>query len=49
MTYERAHSQYIDFRNVDRLVRLRRMRGLTRLMDTALCIPGTRFRSARIQ
>lgn len=43
MTYERAHSQYTDFRNVDRLVRLRRMRGLARLMDTALRIPGTRF------
>lgn len=43
MTYERAHSQYTDFRNVDRLARLRRMRGLARLMDTALRIPGTGF------
>lgn len=43
MTYERTHSQSTDFRNVDRLVRLRRMRGLARLMDTALRIPGTRF------
>ncbi len=43
MTYERAHSQYTDFRDVDRLARLRRMRGLARLMDTALRIPGTRF------
>ena len=43
MTYERSHSQSTDFRNVDRLVRLRRMRGLARLMDTALRIPGTRF------
>ncbi|NLR97446.1 DUF4112 domain-containing protein [Rhizobium sp. P38BS-XIX] len=43
MTYERAHSQSTDFRNVDRLARLRRMRGLARLMDTALRIPGTRF------
>ena len=43
MTCERAHNQYTDFRNVDRLVPLRRMRGLVRLMDTALRIPGTRF------
>jgi hypothetical protein len=43
MTYERAHSRGTDFRNIDRLVRLRRMRGLARLMDTALRIPGTRF------
>jgi hypothetical protein len=43
MTYERTHSDYTDFRNMDRLVRLRRMRGLARLMDTALRIPGTRF------
>src|SRR4051812_30806613 len=43
MTYERAYSRYTDFRNMDRLVRLRRMRGLARLMDTALRIPGTRF------
>ncbi|NTJ63140.1 DUF4112 domain-containing protein [Agrobacterium rhizogenes] len=43
MTYERAHSQYTDFRNVDRLVHLRRMRVLARLMDTALRIPRTRF------
>ncbi|MFK0278399.1 DUF4112 domain-containing protein [Ensifer sp. NPDC090286] len=43
MTYERTHSDYTDFRNLDRLVRLRRMRGLARLMDTALRIPGTRF------
>ncbi|RAX41074.1 DUF4112 domain-containing protein [Rhizobium tropici] len=43
MTYERAHSQYTDFRNIDRLARLRRMRGLARLMDTALRIPGTGF------
>ena len=43
MTYERADSHYTDFRNMDRLVRLRRMRGLARLMDTALRIPGTRF------
>jgi len=28
---------------IDRLVRLRRIRGLARLMDTALRIPGTRF------
>ncbi|MBD9650145.1 DUF4112 domain-containing protein [Ensifer sp. ENS09] len=42
MTYERTHSDYTDFRNLDRLVRLRRMRGLARLMDTALRIPGTR-------
>lgn len=28
---------------MDRLARLRRMRGLARLMDTALRIPGTRF------
>lgn len=43
MTYERAYSRDTDFRNLDRLVRLRRMRGLARLMDTALRIPGTRF------
>jgi hypothetical protein len=43
MTYERTHSDYTDFRSMDRLVRLRRMRGLARLMDTALRIPGTRF------
>jgi hypothetical protein len=43
MTYERTRSQYTDFRNVDRLACLRRMRGLARLMDTALRIPGTRF------
>jgi hypothetical protein len=43
MTYERAHSQHTDFRNMDHLARLRRMRGLARLMDTALRIPGTRF------
>ncbi|WP_075293172.1 DUF4112 domain-containing protein [Pararhizobium arenae] len=43
MTYERAHRQYTDFRNVGRLARLRRIRGLARLMDTALRIPGTRF------
>lgn len=43
MTYERTDSHYTDFRNMDRLVRLRRMRGLARLMDTALRIPGTRF------
>ncbi|MGV1760885.1 DUF4112 domain-containing protein [Rhizobium sp. A22-96] len=43
MTYERAHSQYTDFRAMDRLARLRHMRGLARLMDTALRIPGTRF------
>jgi len=43
MTYERTGSHYTDFRNMDRLVRLRRMRGLARLMDTALRIPGTRF------
>ncbi len=43
MTYERAHTRYTDFRNVNRLARLRRMRGLARLMDTALRIPGTRF------
>lgn len=43
MTYERTHSDYTDFGNLDRLVRLRRMRGLARLMDTALRIPGTRF------
>lgn len=28
---------------MDRLARLRRMRGLARLMDTALRIPGTRY------
>ncbi|MFK0276343.1 DUF4112 domain-containing protein [Ensifer sp. NPDC090286] len=28
---------------IDRLARLRRIRGLARLMDTALRIPGTRF------
>lgn len=28
---------------IDHLVRLRRIRGLARLMDTALRIPGTRF------
>jgi len=28
---------------IDRLVRLRRMRGLARLMDTAVRVPGTRF------
>ena len=43
MTYERTRSQYTDFRNMDRLARLRRMRGLARLMDTALRIPGTRY------
>jgi len=43
MTYERTHGQYTDFRNIDRLARLRRMRGLARLMDTVLRIPGTRF------
>ncbi|MGR9363671.1 DUF4112 domain-containing protein (plasmid) [Rhizobium leguminosarum] len=43
MTYERTDSHYTYFRNMDRLVRLRRMRGLARLMDTALRIPGTRF------
>ncbi|QWW72356.1 DUF4112 domain-containing protein [Rhizobium sp. WYJ-E13] len=43
MTYERAHRQDTDFGNIDRLARLRRMRGLARLMDTALRIPGTRF------
>lgn len=43
MTYERTHSDYTDFRNLDRLVRLRRTRGLARLTDTALRIRGTRF------
>jgi len=43
MTYERTRSQYTSFRNIDRLARLRRMRGLARLLDTALRIPGTRF------
>jgi len=43
MTYERAYSWDTDSRNLDRLARLRRMRGLARLMDTALRIPGTRF------
>lgn len=43
MTYERAYSRDTDSRNLDRLARLRRMRGLARLMDTALRIPGTRF------
>lgn len=43
MTYERTHNPRTEFRDVDRLVRLRRMRGLARLMDTALRIPGTRF------
>lgn len=43
MTYERTHNPRTAFRGVDRLVRLRRMRGLARLMDTALRIPGTRF------
>ncbi len=43
MTYERAHTHYTDFGDIDRIVRLRRMRGLARLMDTALRIPGTRF------
>ncbi len=43
MTYERIHNPRTAFRDVDRLVRLRRMRGLARLMDTALRIPGTRF------
>ncbi len=43
MTYERTRSQYTDFRNMDPLARLRRMRGLARLMDTALRIPATRY------
>lgn len=43
MTYERQHSANARYQDIDRLVRLRRMRGLERLMDTALRIPGTRF------
>lgn len=43
MTYERQHKADARYQNIDRLVRLRRMRGLARLMDTALRIPGTRF------
>jgi len=34
MTDDRAHSQYTNSRNIDRLARLRRMRGLERLVDT---------------
>jgi hypothetical protein len=43
MTFNQTHDQRTDFQDSDRLVRLRRMRGLARLMDTALRIPGTRF------
>ncbi len=43
MTYERQHSANARYHDIDRLVRIRRMRGLARLMDTALRIPGTRF------
>lgn len=43
MTHNRARSQRAEFRDTDRLIRLRRMRGLARLMDTALRIPGTHF------
>ncbi|MFT4002420.1 MAG: DUF4112 domain-containing protein [Rhizobium sp.] len=40
MTFNRTRNQPSD---IDRIIRLRRMRGLARLMDTALRIPGTRF------
>jgi hypothetical protein len=43
MTFHRACNQRAEFRNIDRIIRLRRMRGLARLMDMALRIPGTRF------
>ncbi|MDP9762496.1 hypothetical protein QE432_001964 [Agrobacterium sp. SORGH_AS 745] len=43
MTHNRARSQRVEFRDTDHLIRLRRMRGLARLMDTALRIPGTHF------
>lgn len=43
MTYQRQHRANARYPDIDRLVRLRRMRGLARLMDTALRIPGTRF------
>ncbi len=43
MTYERQRRSNARYHDIDRLVRLRRMRGLARLMDTALRIPGTRF------
>ncbi len=49
MTDDRGHSQYTSFRNIDRLARLRRMRGLARLMDMALRIPEHTFRSGRTQ
>ncbi|WP_412065701.1 DUF4112 domain-containing protein [Rhizobium sp. SYY.PMSO] len=40
MAFNRTCNQPSD---IDRIIRLRRMRGLARLMDTALRIPGTRF------
>lgn len=43
MTFDRTHNHRAEFRDIDRIIRLRRMRGLARLMDTALRIPGTRF------
>ncbi|MBB3965788.1 DUF4112 domain-containing protein [Rhizobium metallidurans] len=43
MKYERQYRGNAHHEDIDRLVRLRRMRGLARLMDTALRIPGTRF------
>lgn len=42
MTSVRSHGG-AHYKHVDQLVRLRRMRGLGRLMDTAVRIPGTRF------
>lgn len=43
MTYDGQQKAKARYQDIDRLVRLRRMRGLARLMDTALRIPGTRF------
>jgi hypothetical protein len=38
-----SRADMTDDMPIDQLVRLRRIRGLARLMDTALRIPGTRF------
>jgi hypothetical protein len=43
MTFERERREEARYHDIDHLVRIRRMRGLARLMDTALRIPGTRF------
>lgn len=43
MRLNQEQDGHADGPAIDRLVRLRRMRGLARLMDTAVRVPGTRF------